>query len=81
VISVDELRNMTDAELSQRLQEAYQELFNLRFRKATKQLDNTARIRVVRRDIARIKTIMRERELRPQGGGILLQPEREVSGG
>lgn len=81
MISVDELRNMTDAELSQRLQEAYQELFNLRFRKATKQLDNTARIRVVRRDIARIKTIMRERELRPKGGGTLLQAEWEVSGG
>jgi large subunit ribosomal protein L29 len=66
VIPANELRNMTDAELNQRLQEAYQELFNLRFRKATKQLDNTARIRVVRRDIARIKTIMRERELQAE---------------
>ena len=72
MIPANELRNMTDAELNQRLQEAYQELFNLRFRKATKQLDNTARIRVVRRDIARIKTIMREREL---------QAEWEVLGG
>jgi large subunit ribosomal protein L29 len=66
VIPANELRSMTDAELNQRLQEAYQELFNLRFRKATKQLDNTARIRVVRRDIARIKTIMRERELQAE---------------
>lgn len=66
MIPANELRNMTDAELNQRLQEAYQELFNLRFRKATKQLDNTARIRVVRRDIARIKTIMRERELQAE---------------
>ena len=67
MIPANELRSMTDAELNQRLQEAYQELFNLRFRKATKQLDNTARIRVVRRDIARIKTIMRERELQAEG--------------
>ena len=66
MIPANELRSMTDAELNQRLQEAYQELFNLRFRKATKQLDNTARIRVVRRDIARIKTIMRERELQAE---------------
>ena len=66
MIPANELRSMTNAELNQRLQEAYQELFNLRFRKATKQLDNTARIRVVRRDIARIKTIMRERELQAE---------------
>lgn len=66
MIPANELRNMTDAELNQRLQEANQELFNLRFRKATKQLDNTARIRVVRRDIARIKTIMRERDLQAE---------------
>ncbi len=59
----EELRTMTDVELRQKLQEAYQELFNLRFRLATKQLEDTSRIRVVRRDIARIKTIMREREL------------------
>lgn len=66
MIPANELRNMTDAELNHRLQEVYQELFNLRFRKATKQLDNTARIRVVRRDIARIKTIMRERKLQAE---------------
>jgi large subunit ribosomal protein L29 len=58
-----ELRSLTDAELNQKLQEAHQELFNLRFRKATKQLDNTARVRVVRRHIARIETLMRERRL------------------
>ena len=62
-----ELRGLTDSELDQRLQEAYQELLNLRFRKATKQLDNTARIRVVRRDIARMKTVMREREVEAEG--------------
>ncbi len=66
MILATELRSMTEAELNQKLQEAYQELLNLRFQKATKQLDNTARIRVVRRDIARIKTIIRERELQAE---------------
>jgi large subunit ribosomal protein L29 len=63
-----EVRAMTDVELKQKLQEAYQELFNLRFRQATKQLDNTSRIRVVRKDIALIKTVMRERQLGPSDG-------------
>lgn len=66
MILATELRSMTEAELKQKLQEGYQELLNLRFQKATKQLDNTARIRVVRRDIARIKTIIRERELQAE---------------
>jgi len=63
VSSAKELRSLTDVELTQKLHEAYQELFNLRFRLATKQLDNTSRVSVVRREIARVKTIMREREL------------------
>jgi len=58
-----ELRSLTDVELNQKLQEAYQELFNLRFRQATRQLDNTARIRVVRRQVAKINTVLRERQL------------------
>jgi large subunit ribosomal protein L29 len=58
-----ELRSLSDLELSQRLTEAQQELLNLRFRQATKQLDNTGRIRTVRRELARINTIMRQREL------------------
>jgi large subunit ribosomal protein L29 len=45
------------------MHEAYQELFNLRFRQATKQVENTGRIRVVRRDIARMQTVVRERQL------------------
>ena len=61
--SANDLRNLSDIELTQKLQEAHQELFNLRFRQATKQLDNTGRIRIVRREIARLKTIVREREL------------------
>jgi large subunit ribosomal protein L29 len=58
-----EVHDMTDAELEQRLNELYQERFNLRFQVASRQLDNTGRIRQVRRDIARIRTIQREREL------------------
>jgi large subunit ribosomal protein L29 len=54
---------MTDVELNQKLREAYQELFNLRFRQGTKQIENTSRVHVVRRDIARIKTVTRERQL------------------
>jgi large subunit ribosomal protein L29 len=63
VTSTNELRSLSEIELAQKLHEAHQELFNLRFRQATKQLDNTSRIRVVRRQIARIRTIVREREL------------------
>ncbi|MBS3810840.1 MAG: 50S ribosomal protein L29 [Halanaerobiales bacterium] len=59
----DELRNLNDAELDQKMREFKEELFNLRFQHATAQLDNPTRIREVRRIIARIKTIKREQEL------------------
>ena len=52
-----EILGLSTAALSERLKELYQETFNLRFRNATQQLDNTARIRQVRREIARIKTV------------------------
>ena len=58
-----ELRELADDELLSRLREAKEELFNLRFQMATGQLDNNRRLRTVRHDIARIYTIMREREL------------------
>ncbi len=58
-----ELRELTDDELVTRLKEAKAELFNLRVQSATGQLDNNRRLQVVRREIARIYTIMREREL------------------
>ncbi len=58
-----ELRNSTYSELAEKLDEAKEELFNLRFQVATNQLDNTTRLRQVRRDIARIQTVMREQEL------------------
>ena len=64
-----ELRNLLDDELVHKLREAKEELFNLRFQSATGQLDNNARLRTVKNDIARIYTVMREREL-----GLTLEP-------
>ena len=58
-----EFREMTDDELGTRLAEARQELFNLRFQHVTGQLDNYARLGQLRRDIARIETILRENEI------------------
>jgi len=60
---VAEVRDLNDDELLTRLREAKEELFNLRFQVATGQLDNNRRLQHVRRDIARIYTVMREREL------------------
>ena len=61
--NVNELRGLTDEELDTRLREGKEELFNLRFQVATGQLDNNRRLQTVRRDIARIYTILRQREL------------------
>jgi large subunit ribosomal protein L29 len=58
-----ELRNLDDAELADKLRESKEELFNLRFQGATGQLESHGRLRAVRKDIARIYTILREREL------------------
>ena len=58
-----DLRGLLDDELVNRLREAKEELFNLRFQSATGQLDNNRRLQTVRRDIARIYTILRQREL------------------
>lgn len=58
-----ELRELNEEELVARLRESKEELFNLRFQMATGQLDNNRRLRVVRHEIARIYTVMREREL------------------
>jgi large subunit ribosomal protein L29 len=57
-----ELRELTNEELIKRKKDLKEELFNLRFQLSTGQLENTARIRLVKRDIARIETILRERE-------------------
>jgi len=70
-----ELRELTDEELVLRVREAKEELFNLRFQMATGQLDNNRRLRTVRHDIARIYTIMREREL-----GLSAAPDENDEG-
>lgn len=62
-ISTEELDKLTDVELADRLGEAKEELFNLRFSAVTHRLEDSARLKEVRRDIARIYTIAREREL------------------
>ena len=60
---VAEMRLLGDQELVERLSEARRELFNLRFQLATGQLDNSARLSLARRDIARLSTFVREREI------------------
>jgi large subunit ribosomal protein L29 len=62
-IKAAELRELSDEGLVEKLREAKAELFNLRVQSATGQLDNHGRLQIIRRDIARIYTIMREREL------------------
>lgn len=62
-MKANELRNLTTAEIEQKVASYKEELFNLRFQLATGQLDNPTRIREVRKEIARAKTILREREL------------------
>jgi large subunit ribosomal protein L29 len=62
-VKARELRDYSYEELQQRLKEAKEELFNLRFQAATGQLDNTSRIVQTKRDIARICTVMREQEM------------------
>jgi large subunit ribosomal protein L29 len=73
--AASELRELTDDELVLRLRESKEELFNLRFQMATGQLDNNRRLRTVKHDIARIYTILHEREL-----GLSVAPESVSSG-
>lgn len=63
-MKANELRELSEAELNKKLRDLKEELFNLRFQMVTGQLDNPMRIRMVKKDIARIKTILRERELK-----------------
>ena len=62
-MKVEEIRKMTDEELSSELASLKEELFKLRFQHATNQLDNPAQIAQVKRDIARVMTIQREKQL------------------
>ncbi|ALR12924.1 MULTISPECIES: 50S ribosomal protein L29 [Mycobacteroides] len=73
-ISAGELRESTEEELVTKLRESKEELFNLRFQMATGQLANNRRLRAVRQEIARIYTVMREREL-----GLAAGPDSEDS--
>ena len=66
-LTADELDKLDDTKLSEELAKAKDELFNLRFQAATGQLDNASRLKAVKRDIARIYTILRERELGIRG--------------
>ena len=62
-MKINEIRDLTNEELNQKLEELKKELFTLRFQHATNQLDNPRVITEVKRTIARVKTILREREL------------------
>ena len=62
-MKVEEIRALSQAELAKQLESAHEELLNLRFRAATKQLVNHREIPRVKRDIAKMKTVLREREL------------------
>lgn len=65
-MKANDIRDMSAAELDQRLGKLKEELFNLRFQHATGQLDNPMRIPAVKKTIARIKTVQRQRELKAQ---------------
>ena len=67
---VNELRELGSGDLSTRLEEVKEELFNLRFQNATGQLENYKRLNELKRDVARISTVVREREL-----GIEIEPK------
>lgn len=58
-----DIRNLADAEIRQKIHDAEEELFNLRFQSRTGRLDNPKRVRLLKKDIARMKTVLREKEL------------------
>jgi large subunit ribosomal protein L29 len=62
--AIEKLRDMSEAELTKRLQDLKEELFNLRFQHAINQLENPMRLKAVKKEIAIIKTILRENELK-----------------
>ena len=66
MMKANEIRNMTTAELEAKLMDLKKNLFTLRMQHATNQLDNPTQIATVKKDIARVKTILREKELRPE---------------
>jgi large subunit ribosomal protein L29 len=74
-LTANELRTSSEEELGSKLAEAKEELFNLRFQGATGQLESHGRLRAVRKEIARIYTVMREREL-----GIVVELDDQDAG-
>ena len=69
-VTPGELRELTDEDLQDKLRESKEELFNLRFQVATGQLSNNRRLRTVRQEIARVYTVLRERELGLASGPV-----------
>ena len=69
--AADEARMMSDAELAESINEAYREMFNLQFQRGTRQLQNPMALRAARRQIARLRTILRERQLAEAAGAPL----------
>ncbi len=62
-MKIDEIIQLSDAEIEQKLEDSLEELQNLRFQHATHQLDNPLRIKIVRKDVAKLKTVIRETKL------------------
>ena len=74
----DEARSMTDAELGEAINEAYREVFNLQFQIGTRQLQNPMAMRSARRQVARLRTILRERQL-AEAAGAPIEPLARVA--
>jgi large subunit ribosomal protein L29 len=67
-VKPEDIRELSEADIAQKIEEAQEEIFRLRFRSATQLLENPMLVRTLRRDIARMKTILRERELQQVEG-------------
>ncbi len=76
MVKIREIRELSDAELRERVESLKEELFNLRFQLATAQLENPMRIKQVRHEIARILTVLRERELAAEAEAAGTEEER-----
>ncbi|MCY3571744.1 MAG: 50S ribosomal protein L29 [Chloroflexi bacterium] len=74
----DEARSMTDSELGEAINEAYREVFNLQFQRGTRQLQNPMAMRQARRQVARLRTILRERHL-AEAAGMPIEPLARVA--
>ncbi|MXV81392.1 MAG: 50S ribosomal protein L29 [Chloroflexi bacterium] len=74
----DEARSMTDSELGEAINEAYREVFNLQFQRGTRQLQNPMAMRQARRQVARLRTILRERQL-AEAAGTPIEPLARVA--